>query len=337
MPFKPLLELRVEHPFYEAGRGPGARLVPEPSTEGRLRGLRLLPRSAPGSLVLIGDFTDGGETRVPLPEASLLFRLELERELLLATDLSRLPPGSRFTDDGAGKPMKPGVPEARLAETIRKPAGAASLVLAGRPLAGTGASAFRVLDPAGVSVTDFDEASRKVSLKGPQGAVTIDYPVAPPTPVAAIAWVEIAIGPAIAAKAAAGKPPSFRIVLEAAAAPWCYHLVTDLPNPLAEWRIDHPASDGPPAAFGAASVSEIAAADPADRFGSDLLMRSAPFRVLRFVSNSAVPCSETPARRMTLFAGDRQLFTALPNPSPAEVRLLNGKPAFGEVLRFVTA
>lgn len=337
MPFKPLLELRVEHPFYEAGRCLGARLVPEPPVDARLRGLRLMPRSAPGSLVLIGDFGDGGETRVPLPETSLLFRLELERELLLATDLSGLPPGSRFTDAGAGKPMKPGVPEARLAETLQKPAGTASLVLSGRPLPGTGASGLRVLDPAGVSVTAFDEASRKVSLKGPEGPVTIDYPVDPPSPTGAIAWVEIAIGPATAAKAAAGKPPSYRIVLEAAAAPWCYHLVTDLPNPVAEWRIDHPAKDGPPAAFGTASVSEIAAADPADRFGSDLLMRSAPFRVLRFVSDSAVPCSETPARRMALFAGDRQLFTALPNPSPADVRLLNGKPAFGEMLRFVTA
>lgn len=336
MPFKPLLEIRVEHPFYASGLCAAARVSAEPATGARVRGLRLLAREAPGRLTLIADFTEAGEARVAIPDSTLRFGLFLDPSLHPATDLSACPPGTLYVDSGAGKKMKPTLPETRAAETLRKPVGKAALVLSGRPRPGTKASDFEVPSPAGVSVTAFDEPSRRVTLDGPEGAVMLDYPVAPPAS-EAIAAIEVPLSPAAAAKAAAGTPATFTIALDAASAPWCYHLVTDLANPLAEWRIDHPASDGPPATFGAAGRSEVASGDPADPFGSALLERSAPWRVLRFVSDAPVPCSEALIRRMTLSAGDRQLFPALPNPSPSDVRLLKGKPAFGETLRFVSA
>jgi hypothetical protein len=58
--------------------------------------------------------------------------------------------------------------------------------------------------------------------------------------------------------------------------------------------------------------------------------------VLRFVSDDPVKCGEKRARRLAMFAGDRQLFAALPNPPPTNLRLIGGHQAFGEVLRFVT-
>jgi hypothetical protein len=336
MPFKPLLEIRVEHPFFESGLCTAAQVNPDAASSSRLRGLRLIARQLPGRLTLIADFTEAGETRVAIPDVTLAFSLKLDRNLLSATDLAGLSPGTIFIDSGAGKPMKPVVRESRSGERLAKPAGTVTLALSGRPLPGSKAVDFHILDPAGVTVKSYDGDGKRITLDGPAADIRLDYPISPPGASGALAGIEVAIGPAIAAKAAAGKPPAYAIALKAVSAPWCYHLVTDLPNPLAEWTITHAAADGPAADFGSGGIAEISAADPNDPFGSDLLRRSAPLRVLRFVSDTPVPCTEKRARRIALLAGDRQLFTALPNPSPDQIRLLKGKPAFGEVLRFVT-
>lgn len=339
MPIKPLVEIRVEHPFFASGLCAGARVVPQPASAARLRGLRLLARETGGGLVVLVELMADGKAIVPIPATSLRFDLlGLPRELAEATDLTGIAAGTVFTDAGTAKPMKASAPEARARETVVKPAGDTTIVLAGTPREGSAATAFRILQPAdGVRVTAYEPASKSVRLDGPAGPVEFDYPVAPQTAPGTLAAIEIGIGPEMVAKAAAGKPRRLTIALKAAAARWCYHLVTDLPNPLADWRIAHPAADGPPANFAAGGVAEIAAPDAADPFGSELLQRSAPLRVLRFLSDAPVACSETRARRLALFAGDRQLFTALPNPPPTALRLVGGRPAFGEVLRFVTA
>jgi len=340
MPYKPLAEIRVEHPFYTSGVCAGARIVPEPATAARLRGLRLIPREAPGVLTLFADLADGGGTKIPIPSTTLVFSLlKLPTELEAATDPGDIVPGTVFTDAGAAKPMKPVVREERARETLVKPDGTVKVVLGGRPLAGVAAAAFKVTQAsaAGVSVSAYEPAGNRVTVKGPAAVIDLEYPVAPIAKPGILASVEIGIGPQTVTQAAAGNPRRFTVALKAAAAPWCYHLVTDLANPLAQWRIASGPSDALPVAFAGAGLSEIAAPDPADPFGSDLLRRSAPLRVLRFVSDAAVACSEKRARRLALFAGDRELFTALPNPSPVQTRLLGGKVAFGEVLRFVTA
>jgi hypothetical protein len=340
MPYKPLAEIRVEHPFYASGLCAGARVVPEPATAARLRGLRILPREAPGVLTLFADLADGGGTTIPIPSTTLVFSvLELPPELAAATDPADIARGTVFTDAGATKPMKPVVREGRAQETLVKPDGTVKMVLGGRPLAGVAAAAFKVTQSsaAGVSVTAYEPAGNRITVKGPAAVIDLEYPVAPVAKPGTLAAIEIGIGPQTVTQAAAGKPRRFTIALKAAAAPWCYHLVTDLANPLGQWRIASAPSDGLPVAFAGAGLSEIATPDPADPFGSELLRRSAPLRVLRFVSDAAVACSEKRARRLALFAGDRELFTALPNPSPVQTRLLGGKVAFGEVLRFVTA
>ena len=215
------------------------------------------------------------------------------------------------------------------------------MVLAGRPLASTAAGDFAIGAPAaGVAVKAFDAASNRVTLTGPEALVAIDYPVPPPRPLAA-ARIVIDIGPGDVAAAAAGTPRVAVIALQASAARWCYHLVTNLPNPLADWRIARAngaaSRDGPQVTFDDAGRAELTAADAGDPFGSELLRRSAPLRVLRFVSTAAVAASETAARRVSLFAGAAQIFAALPNPSPAQLRRVGGAAAFGEVVHVVTA
>jgi hypothetical protein len=338
MPIKPLVEIRVEHPFFASGLCAGARVVPEPASAARLRGLRLVAKEKPGALTVLAELSPEGRAAVPVPPLTLRFHLlGLPQDLAEVTDMTAIAPGTLFTDAGGSRPMKAAVPESRAMETVVKPAGPAAIVLAGRPLGEVTAAAFRVLDGAdGVRITAYDADSNSVRMDGPGGTARLDYPVAPRSAPGTFAAIDIDIGPETVVKAAAGKPRRFTIALKAAAARWCYHLVTDLPNPVAEWRIAHPAADGLPVNFAAGGRAEIASPDAADPFGTALLERSAPLRVLRFLSDAPVACSEARARRLALFAGDRQLFTALPNPPPTSLRLVGGRPAFGEVLRFVT-
>lgn len=338
MPFKPLFEIRVEHPFYRSGLCADARIVPQETTAARLRGLRLMAIDSVGGLTLVSEFGTDGTTTIAIPQVTLSFDLlRLPGEVEAATDLSAIAAGTVFVDGGAASPMKPTVRNSRNRETLAKPAGVVDLVLGGRPAAGCTAADFHVADPAqGVTVKNYDPTSNIITLRGPAADCVLDYPSPPrPTP-NALAAIEVGIDSDIVAQAAAGKPRRFTITLKARAAPWCFHVVTDLANPLGEWHITHPAGDGPAATFGSAGSAEIGSPDPADPFGSVLLSRSSPLRVLRFVSDAPVACSEERARRLALFAGDRQLFSAMPNPSPSELRLLGGQPVFGEVLRFVT-
>lgn len=338
MPIKPLVDIRVEHPFFASGQCVGARVVPELGCAARLRGLRVVAKERPGGLTLLAELSPDGRATVAVSPLTLRFHLlSLPPSLAEVTDLTAIAPGTLFTDAGAAKPMKAVVPESRAIETVVKPDGPAAVVLAGRPLGEVTAAAFRVLGGAdGIRVTAYNAASNRVRLDGQGGSVQLDYPVAPRSAPGTLAAIDIDIGPETVAKAAAGKPRRFTVALKAVAARWCYHLVTNLTNPVAEWRIAHPAADGPAVNFAAGGRAEIATPDAADPFGSALLEHSAPLRVLRFLSDAPVACSETRARRLALFAGDRQLFTALPNPPPTALRLVGGRPVFGEVLRFVT-
>lgn len=220
---------------------------------------------------------------------------------------------------------------------LSKPAGAQTLSLAGRPLATASLADFTVLAPAaGVAVSGYDVGSNQVSLTGPAAAVTIEYPVKPVVRPGVLAPIEISIGADTVTQAAAGKPRRVAVALKPAAAQWVYHLITDLANPLGDWRIQTGNGGGPPVTFNAAGSAELALGSTDDPFGVDLVKLSAPRRVLRFLSVAPVAASEVVARRIALFAGQHQLFPALPNPSPAALRMIGGKPAFGAVIRFVT-
>jgi hypothetical protein len=338
MSIKLLAEIRVEHPFYTNGLCSGARVIPDAQTAARLRGLRLIAKEVVGGLKLLADLAKDGTAVIPIPPTILRFHLlKLPAELEAATDLSATPPETLFTDAGSSKPMKPVRSEARTQEDLAKPTGAAALVLAGRPLPGATAADFNIVEPAqGMVIKDYEAASNKILLDGPEAKVVLDYPVAPRRVPGTLAAVEISIGPEMVVQAAKDKPRRFTVELKPAAARWCYHLVTDLTDPLAKWRISQAAADGPEVKFGSGALREVTKADAEDPFGSQLLNRSAPLRVLRFVSDDPVKCGEKRARRLAMFAGDRQLFAALPNPPPTNLRLIGGHPVFGEVLRFVT-
>lgn len=346
MPIRPLAEIVIEHAFFAAGTLANADLVPTVATQTRLRGLRLVTKRRGDGLTIYAEIDAEGDARIAIPAATRLdFVLQaLPASVALVTDDAPLTPGAVFTDDGiaaAARVMLALVhPAQRARETLAKPAGTATLVLSGRPKPGTAAAAFGVVAPAvGIRVTAFDPAANLVTVAGAAAAdVTIDYPVAPTRAPGVLAFVSVSIGAEVVALAANGAPRRFVVRLQPRAARWCYHLVTDLPNPIAEWRIARAAGSngGPAVGFSDAGRAELAAATADDPLGLNLLRRSAPLRVLRFVSDAPVVCSESVARGIGLFAKDRQLLAALPNPSPANVGRVAGQVTHGEVVRFVT-
>jgi hypothetical protein len=341
MPIRLLAELVVAHPYFSSGIFAGAVVVPDAATAARLAGLRITAKARPGGLGLFADFTDDGKPRFTIPDKTKLGFVigALPADVMAATDLTGIGPATVFTDDGvaAGQPLGPVTRQPRSRETLAKNDGVQALALAGRPLAGAAAADFAVLaPPAGVSVSGFDPASNRITLAGPQAAVTIDYPVRPPSAPGVFAPVEFTLSASDVAAAAAGKARRVTIALKPAAARWVYHLVTDLTNPIADWRIQHANGDGPAVAFSDAGRAEIAATAADDPFGADLAARSGALRVLRFLSDAPVPANEAVARRVALFAAQQQIFPALPNPSPTALRMVGGQPAFGQVIRFVT-
>lgn len=341
MPIRPLVEIAVDHPFFANGRFTAAVIAPDDATAARLRGLRIIAKARPGGLGLFVELGDDGKPRLAVPDKTPL-RFDLMRpsaDIATATDLAAIGPGAVFTDVGvaADQPLKLIQRQARATESLTKPAGTQTLSLAGRPLATAAQADFTVLAPAaGVAVSGYDAASNRVSLTGPAAAVTIDYPVKPAARPAVLAPIEISIGADTVTQAAAGKPRRVVVALQPAAARWVYHIVTDLTNPIADWRIQAGNGGGPAVTFNDAGRAELVPGSAEDPFGTDLARLSAPLRVLRFLSDAPVPASEVVARRIALFAGQHQLLPALSNPSPATLRMIGGKPAFGAVIRFVT-
>lgn len=341
MPIRPLVEIAVDHAYFATGHFAGAVIAPDSATVARLRGLRLFAKARPGGLGLFIDLGDDGKPRLAVPDKTpLRFDLMLPSvAITTATDLAAIGPGSVFTDNGvaADQPLKLIERQTRVKESLSKPAGAQALSLAGRPLSTAAVPDFTVLAPAaGVAVSGYDVASNQVSLTGPAGLVTIEYPVKPVARPGVLVPIEISIGADTVTQAANGKPRRVAVALKPATAQWVYHLITDLANPLSDWRIQTGNGGGPQVTFNTAGSAELGLGSTDDPFGVNLVRLSVPLRVLRFLSVAPVAASEVVARRVALFAGQHQLFPALPNPSPAELRMIGGKPAFGAVIRFVT-
>ena len=342
MPIQRLVELAVEHAFFASGRLAGAELVPDRATTALLAGLRLTAKRTGAGLSVLGD-PAAAPTLTPDPAPRLRFALRRPPpELLAETDLAPLAPGALFSDAGTAPadPLKLTIPDSIAQETFAKPPGKANFVLAARPRADVTAAAITVRAPAtGVTVAGYNPAARTVTLDGPAaGLITLAYPVDPPHTPDTLATVEIALDADTLASAAAGTPRRRVVMLRPKAAVWAYYVVTNLPNPLADWRIVRAAgtTGGPPVAFADTGRAELTAADPADATGTDLFRRSTPSRVLRFVSDAPVACSETPVQGLELHVGAARLLASLPNPSPAREARLGTNATFTHTFRLIT-
>lgn len=140
------------------------------------------------------------------------------------------------------------------------------------------------------------------------------------------------------AAAAAGRPRRCTVTLPAVAARWCYHLVTDLPNPLAEWSIARGGgANGPAPAFREDGRVEVTDSTEADSTGAMLRRQNPGLRVLRFLSDAPFAARRAVVRGLELRVGSTRLFGALPNPSPGATIQVGRTAAFSQILKLVTA
>lgn len=138
--------------------------------------------------------------------------------------------------------------------------------------------------------------------------------------------------------AAAGKPRRCTVTLPAVTARWCYYFVTDLPNPLSEWRIARGGGvNGPAPAFGEDGRLELTDSTKGDATGVALRRQNPGLRVLRFLSDAPFAARQAVVRGLELHAGGVRLFGALPNPSPSATVQIGKTAAFSQTLRVVTA
>ena len=152
------------------------------------------------------------------------------------------------------------------------------------------------------------------------------------------ALVSVQLTPANVKAAITGGPRRCVAALPVASARWCYHLVTDLPNPVAQWRIARGnGASGPAPAFRDADRAELTAPAADDATGSELRRRNTGLRVLRFLSDAPFAASRAAVRGLELHAGTTRLFGALPNPSPGATVRIGDATAFNQTLRVVTA
>lgn len=152
------------------------------------------------------------------------------------------------------------------------------------------------------------------------------------------ALISMQLTPANVTAAIKGSPRRCMAALPVASARWCYHLVTDLPNPIAQWRIARgDGASGPAPAFRDAGRAELTAPAADDATGTELRRRNPGLRVLRFLSDAPFAASRAAVRGLELHAGTTRLFGALPNPSPGATVRIGDATAFNQTLRVVTA
>jgi hypothetical protein len=197
-------------------------------------------------------------------------------------------------------------------------------------LAGATAADFKVVGAGTVAAVSAD--LRRVSVDTAALVAgtpfQISYPVRPPRSRDAVAEVSLALDKALLSPAAS--PRAFVIPFTAAAARWAYYVVMDFAGDISTLRVvDATPGNGPRAvSFGDAGRVDLAQApDPNDAVGTDLLRRNPGRRVVRLLSDAAVPAREAPLRQLELRLGDTRLLSPLANPRPDRFVSLKIAPA----------
>lgn len=330
----PLFDLRVTHDFYDDGRCGDFAIEPTTAAAELMRGVRLVYKPAGDQLRVFTSLKDGGQplaTLTGLPALDFVLRLRTA-DFPLFTDLADVTtkPAPLFTNSGlaAADPLTLRLTERapRASETlaVQRPGADKSFVLAGQPRPATTLADLAVAPGGPVnSIKTFDAARKQITVDSRAAAAgatfAVSYPVLPHRRPDVFAEIAIDVDDALLqASLAAGRPRAFLVAFARKAVRWCYYLVTTLSTPLAGLTIAD-ASPGDPAGhvvFGSGGRTDLAAEpDAGDETALDLARRYPGRRIVRFVSDAAVPCRQSPVKNLELHAADARLFAALPNPS----------------------
>jgi hypothetical protein len=341
MLFAPILDLCVTHPYYDNGRSNDFTIEPTARTASRLAGLRLFWKQQGDHLSVFAGLDRQGQPILSLASAETLdFVLRLRgRDFLSFTDFDGFAPlpAPLFTDAGAvsGDPLvlrlTTRTARRQLASTVQRPGPAEAFLLPESPLAMTGPADIGI-EPAGTvgAVMSLDVPAKRVTIDTSAAAAgtpfDISYPVAPNRARDVLAEVRLSIDDTLLrGSLERGVPLVFQVPFTAAAAKWCYYLVTDRPDATDTFQIVELPSGGAPrrVVFSDAGKTDLTGQpDTADAVATDLQRRNPGKRVLRFLSDARVACRKAPVKNLELQVGGSRLFTSLPNPSPGRRAVL---------------
>jgi len=340
MPAAALFDLRITHPFYTDTRCGDLSIAATPDTDALMRRLKLTPKIFADHVSVYAGLTGRG-TAVAAAAApvSLGFVLRLNRgEFPLITDLSSLSAqiAPLFTNAGVAT-----ADTMNLRLTTRTASTTQTLVSVASSAAETfalPASALPGAVPAEVSVS----GAGAVKAVSPDGrAVTIDtsgiakgasfqitYPVRPTRPPETLAEVALTLDAGLLTPAAL--PRGFIIPFAADASFWAYYVVMNFGGDISTLRIVDATPGNAPRAISFADNRRTDLSqtpDTGDAAGQDLLRRNPGRRVIRFLSDAAVPAREIPLSQLELHLGDVKLAGNLSNPQPGHFVALRNVPA----------
>jgi hypothetical protein len=335
----PLLDLRVTHPFYADLRCGDLVIAPTAATAALMRRLAVTCKTFPDHASLYAGLDPTG-TAVAAAAAPIALEFELRSRgpgFALITDLAALDAqvAPVFTNQGvaAANPLNLRLTTrtATSTETLMAstPSASESFVLAGKPLPGTAVADFKVTGAGKVAAVSADLRLVSVDTSGIAAGTPfeISYPVRPERTRGSVAAVSLALDKGLLSPAAG--PQAFVVPFAAAAARWGYYVVMDFAGDISTLRVvDATPGNGPRAVtFGDAGRVDLAQAPEAsDAVGLDLLRRNPGRRVVRLLSDAAVPAREVPLRQLELRLADTRLLGALANPRPDRLVLLRTAP-----------
>jgi hypothetical protein len=349
MLFAPILDLCVTHPYYDDGRSNDFTIEPTARTVSRLAGLKLFWKQRAGQLSVFAGLNGQGRPIIPLSSAETLgFVLRLRgRDFRSFTDLDSFDalPAPLFTDGGTDGGPDGGTGSAnplalrlttrtatrQVASTVMLPGPGEGFLLSDPPLARTGTADIGI-EPAGAvgEVKSVDAAGKRVTIDTSKAATgtpfTITYPVAPGRGRDVLAEVRLTIDDTLLRSSLeSGAPRVFQVPFAAAAARWCFYLVTDRADATDTFVIVEatPGDEPRRVVFSDAGRADLTRQpDAADQVATDLQRRNPGKRILRFLSDGRVACRKTTIKNLELQVGGSRLFASLPNPSPGRSTLL---------------
>ncbi|GLH76305.1 hypothetical protein SSBR45G_12130 [Bradyrhizobium sp. SSBR45G] len=348
MPSAPLFDVRVTHDYYADQRCGDFAIVPAAATESAMARLRLTCKSFADRIRIYAELDAKGDV-VAAAAAPLSLQFALQPRGSSYAAITRLSdiaqqPAPLFTNEGVQLadplPLRLTTRRATARESlvVSAPAAAETFVLSGTPLNGTVPADVTVAGAG--AVTSVRPGSKRITIDTSalaRGTVfQVSYPVRAATPRGALA--EIALTLDAQALKPMPAPRGFVVPLSSADARWAYYVVTDFSGDLSTLTVvDATAGNGPRAiTVSDAGRAELTTATVgADPVGADLLGRARGRRVVRLVSDAAIPTRDTPLGALELRLDNAPLLSRLPNPPPDRLVLLQtGAPSSRQMVRY---
>lgn len=343
MQVKPLLDLRVTHPFYDDQRCADIVLAPTEVTATLMRRLNVTCRQFPDHVSLYAVLDSQGKSvaAAAAPLALSFYISPRDETFALITDLTQVDaqaaPLFTSVNVAVADPLPLRLTSRSLTATksfsVATRAATEWFVLSGRPQPGVSAAAFTVTGTGfSLGFVSYDAVSNRIAVNTSMGApgrhFDVAYPVLPSRPQDVLAEVELALDAAALQPPVAG-PRSFVVSFAARALRWCYYLVADYAGDITTLTLVDatPGAGARRVEFDAGGPTDLSAnPDASDSVALNLAKQNPGRRVLRFLSKAPVACTQTPLRALELRLDGTRVIGSVPNPAASNIAALATAP-----------